>query len=87
MNNDLKDIDPEVVEQVLANADAFIAADTKVDEIVAWGEEELKKREEEILARGGTVDDFKKAAADIEEVVKQKLHALEKSLSGEEAVH
>ena len=44
MTDDLKDIDPEIVEAVLANADAFIDADKRVDEIIAWGESELKSR-------------------------------------------
>jgi hypothetical protein len=77
MTDDLKDIDPEIVEAVLTNADAFIDADKRVDEIITWGEGELKCREEQLKTSGGTLQDFKKAAAEIETQVAQKLKDLE----------
>ena len=50
MTDDLKDIDQKIVEAVIANADMFIDADKRVDEILAWGEGELKSREEQLKA-------------------------------------
>ena len=80
MTDDLSDIDPEVVQAVLANADAFIDADIRVDAITAWGERELKEREKQIKETGGTLQDFKNAAAEIEALVAQKLSALEREI-------
>lgn len=77
MTDDLHDIDPAVVDAVLANADAFIKADLRVDQIISWGESELNERERKIKTTGGTVDDFKRAAAEIESAVAKKLAALE----------
>lgn len=77
MTDDLHDIDPAVVDAVLANADAFIKADLRVDQIISWGESEMKERERKIKTTGGTMDDFKRAAAEIESVVARKLSALE----------
>ena len=80
MTDDLKDIDQKIVEAVIANADMFIDADKRVDEILAWGEGELKSREEQLKASGGTLQDFKKAAAEIESQVAQKLAELESEI-------
>jgi hypothetical protein len=80
MTDDLKDIDPEIVEAVLANADAFIDADKRVDDIISWGENELKTREQNLEASGGTLQDFKKAATEIESQVAEKLKDLESEI-------
>ena len=80
MTDDLSDIDPTIVEMVLAHADEFIDADKKIDEIVAWGESELKARELQIKESDGTLEDFKAAAREIEQMVKDKLRAFEDEL-------
>ena len=80
MTDDLKDIDPIIVEKILANADAFIEVDTRVDDIVAWGEQELKSREEKIKAANGTLEEFKNTAAVVSAAVTQKLQDLEKEV-------
>ncbi len=80
MEDDLSDIDPAIVEAVLAHADEFIDADEKIDEIIAWGENELKTREVKINGSGGTLDDFKAAAREVEQMVKDKLAAFEDEL-------
>ena len=80
MTDDLHDIDPEIVDAVLANADAFVKTDVRIDQIISWGESELQKREQKIRASGGTVDDFKRAAAEIEEAVASKLAAFEQEV-------
>jgi hypothetical protein len=78
--NDLSDIDPEIIEAVSSHADAFIDADNSIDEIIAWGETELKAREAKILESVGTLDDFKAAAREVEHMVKDKLAAFEEDL-------
>lgn len=80
MTDDLKDIDPEITEKVLANADAFIAVDEQVDQILDWGEQELKSREDQIRGSGDTLQNFKKAAIEIEQQVAQKLKDLESEI-------
>lgn len=80
MTDDLKDIDPEIVQAVLANAGAFIDTDIRADAITSWGESELKSREEQLKASGGTLQDFKKAAAETEAQVAQKLRDLERDV-------
>lgn len=80
MTDDLKDIDPAIVEAILANADAFIDADKRVDEIVSWGEKELKAQEQQLKVSGGTLQDFKKASAEVEATVAEKLRNLEKEI-------
>ena len=75
--DNLEDIDPVIVDGVLAHADAFIDADKRVDEIVAWGETELQARESDIKDVKGTLQQFKEAAAEVEQMVAQKLKALE----------
>lgn len=80
MEDDLSDIDPAIVEAVLAHADEFIDADEHIDEIIAWGESELKAREAKINQSGGTLDDFKAAAREVEKMVKDKLKAFEDEL-------
>ncbi|MFA7309372.1 MAG: hypothetical protein WC050_00520 [Candidatus Paceibacterota bacterium] len=77
MTDDLHNIDPAITEAVLANAAAFIDADTRIDEIISWGKNELKAREEQLKAKDGSLQDFKKAAADIELLVSEKLRHLE----------
>lgn len=80
MTDDLKDIDPAIVDAILANADAFIDADKRVDEITSWGEKELMEREQQLKVSGGILQDFKKASAEIEAVVTEKLRNLEKEI-------
>ena len=80
MTDDLKDIDPEIVEAVLANAGAFIDADTQVDSIIEWGEKELKAREEAIKNSGGTLRDFKQAVDEIGATVAAKLRTFEQDI-------
>jgi hypothetical protein len=75
--DNLSDIDPAIVEGVLAHADSFIDADKRVDEIVAWGETELKMREADIKDSNGTLQQFKEAATEVEQMVAQKLKALQ----------
>lgn len=79
-STDLRDLDPDVVDGIIANADVFIAVDEYVDKIIAWGEGELKFRENEIMTSGGTVEDFKKAAVEIEVQVAEQLKKLEQSV-------
>jgi hypothetical protein len=81
MTDDLKDIDPKIVDAVVANADAFIDADQKIDEIMAWGESELAKKEVEIKEAHGGVEEFKVAAAVIEASVAEKLKQLEAAIA------
>lgn len=77
MTDDLKDIEPEIVAKVLEHADDFVDIDTSIDEIIAWGEKELERREEELRSSGGTLQDFKNAASEIEIQVAQKLQQFE----------
>jgi hypothetical protein len=84
MEDDLKDIDPAIVEMVLAHADAFIEADERIDKIIAWGETELAAQEAKIKGSNGTLKDFQIAARAIEKAVKEKLHALEKEIKTRE---
>lgn len=76
-NDNLADIDPLITEAVLAHADVFIEADKRVDDIVAWGEAQLKTREDEIRNSNGSLTEFKNAAKDVEQMVAEKLRALE----------
>lgn len=64
-------------EKILAHADEFIAIDSEVNDIVSWGEQELKSRESVIRSSGGSLADFKKVAAEVEQAIKSKLQILE----------
>ncbi|MBP9757762.1 MAG: hypothetical protein KBD06_04125 [Candidatus Pacebacteria bacterium] len=77
MDTEQNAINAAVEEAILMNADAFIAADASIDLIMAWAEQELSEREHAITDAGGGVEEFKKAAAEIEAEVAKRLHALE----------
>ena len=77
MTDDLKDIDTELVEAILNNADAFITADASVDEIIMWGESELEALKIRMKESGGTVQDFRDESSRIESAVAEKLRGLE----------
>ena len=77
MNDELNDIDPLVVEAVLANADAFIDLDAQVDDIIAWGENELKTKQLALAGSETAIEEFKIFAAEIEQQVADKLSRLE----------
>ncbi len=73
----LTDIDPIIVEKISEQADVFIDIDTRVNEVIGWGEDELKSKEKDLKASGGTLQDFKNAAMAIETAVADKLRQLE----------
>ena len=77
VDNDLKDIDPEIIEAVRTHAESFIAVGKSIDEVISWGEAELDTAEKLIAKKGGTVQDFKKIAGHIEGIVREKLKGLE----------
>ncbi len=77
MDSEQNEINAAVEEAILTNADAFIAADASIDLIMAWAEQELTEREHTITDAGGGVEEFKKAAAEIEAEVAKRLNALE----------
>ena len=77
MTDDLKDIDPELIEAILNNADAFIAVDTSVDEIILWGEGELDALKVRIKETGGTAQNFNDEAVRIETGIAERLRQLE----------
>ena len=80
MQDELKDIDPEIVQAVLNHADDFVAVDTRVEEIITWGEQELKKREQSLMASGDGVIAFKESAAEIGKLVDEKLQSLKEEV-------
>lgn len=80
MRDDLSDIDPDIVTAITANADAFIEADVRVDTILSWGNSELEKLKQKVARENGSVADFSAGAAQIEEVIKEKLRALEEEI-------
>jgi hypothetical protein len=74
------DIDPQIAEVIFAHSDDFIDADNTVDEIIDWGMRELKVREAKIQTSGGSLEDFKDAAREVEQLVKSKLAEFEEDL-------
>lgn len=85
-DDDLKDIDPEIVEAIRTNADEFVATGEFVDKIVAWGEAEIDATEKRILESGGSVEDFKKEAERIQGVVREKLKDMEEKVEKKSAL-
>ena len=81
MQDELKDIAPEIIERILAHADEFIGIDVRVDEIIAWGEAELDVAEKAVSDSGGTVEDFKQKGEVIKQAVLEKLKNLEQELN------
>ena len=77
MDTEQTEISAAAEEAILANADAFIAADASVDMIMVWAEQEIAEREKAITDSGGSIADFKKAAEEIETEVARRLQVLE----------
>lgn len=77
MDTEQNEINTAVEEAILENAQAFITTDAAVDSIMAWAENEIIEREKVITDAGGSIEDFKKAAEEIEAEVARRLQVLE----------
>lgn len=77
---DIPDIDPATANAILEHKDAFLELDKAVDEVVVWGERELQAKKELLLKNGGSLEEFQKEAASIQEMVAEKLKAIENKL-------